>query len=173
MKALKGLVALLLFGVSALVAVRIVIPPLRCNLDKARVNAATVLPDRPRTYGQIRRARRLETMCLRCLEILPNDPEFRTLLGSNQRMLGQYDEAERNYRRSLDLAERAETYAFLALLQLDRGRLEEARQNLYHACLFNMSFVEMVSSPMREEIYEAVIQRHTKLRGGSRPDLLP
>jgi tetratricopeptide (TPR) repeat protein len=171
MKAIKAIVALLLVGVSAFVAMRIVIPPLRCNIEKARVNAATVLPDRARnTYRQIRRARALAATCLRCLEVLPNDSEFRTLLASNQRMLGQYDEAERNYRRSLELNERAETYAFLALLQLDRGRLEEARQNLYHACLFDMSVVELVSSPTREEIYEAVMRRHMKLRGGSRPD---
>src|SRR5690349_772028 len=173
MKALRAVAALLLITVSALVARRIVLPPWRSNFDKARVNAATVLPDRPRTFGQVRRARQLETMCLRCLELIPNDVEFRTLLGSNQRMLGLYDDAERNYRQSIALTERAETYAFLALLQLDRGRLEEARQNLYHACLFDMNQVELVSSPMREEIYEAVIARHTKLRGGSRPDLLP
>lgn len=170
MKTLRALCALLVLGVSWLVGTRIVLPPLRCNVEKARVIAATILPDRARsTYGQIRRARRLETTCLRCLEALPNDSEFRTLLASNQRVLAQYAEAERNYRRSLELNERAETYAFLALLQLDRGRLEEAKQNLYHACLFDMTQVELVSSPLREEIYEAVMRRHMKLRGGSVP----
>lgn len=171
MKALKAIVALLLVGVCTLVALRVVLPPLRCNRVKARVNASTILPDRARnTYRQIRRARSLEAACLRCLEVLPNDADFLALLASNQRMLGLYDEAERNYRRSLALNERAETYAYLALLQIDRGRLEEARANMYRACLFDITQSELVSSPMREEIYEAVMARHTKLRGGSRPD---
>jgi tetratricopeptide (TPR) repeat protein len=170
MRALKVVVALLLVMVSATVAFRVVLPTIRCNAEKARVNTAMMIRDRARSsYDQTRRARRNAAACLRCLESFPNDAEFRMLLAANQHVIGIHDEAERNYRRALELNDRAETYAFLALLQLDLGRVEEARQNLYHACIFDISLVELVSSPMREEIYEAVMQRHEKLRGGSRP----
>lgn len=167
MRALRAVVALLLVVASAGVAIRIVLPAIRCNEEKGRVNAATMVRDRARnSYEQTRTAQRMAAACIRCLESFPNDAEFRMLLASNQHVLGIHDEAERNYRRALELNDRAETYAFLALLQLDLGRVEEARQNLYHACLFDISLVELVSSPMREEIYETVMQRHEKLRGG-------
>jgi len=168
MRALRVTLALLLVIAGAASALRI-FRALRCNEVKARVNAVTMVRDRARnSYEQISRARLMAAECSRCLESFPNDPEFRTLLASNQHVLAMDDEAERNYRRSLELNERAETYAFLAILQLDNGRVEEARKNLYHACLFDISLVELVSSPMREEVYEQVMQRHERLRG-SRP----
>jgi tetratricopeptide (TPR) repeat protein len=170
MRALKAAVALLLVVTSAGVAYRIVLPTIHCNEEKARANAAMMIRDRARSsYEQTRHARRTAAACIRCLQFFPNDSEFRVLLAANQHVLGIHEEAERNYRRALQLNDRAETYAFLALLQLDLGRVEEARQNLYRACLFDISLAELVSSPMREEIYEAVMQRHEKLRGGSRP----
>lgn len=169
MRALRAAVALLLVVASTVTALRVVLPLVRCNEAKARANAATMAGERARSsFEQTRRARRTVAECTRCLEAIPNDAEFRMLLASSQHVLGMDDEAERNYERSLALNERAQTYAFLALLQLDHGRIEEARQNLYHACLFDISLVELVSWPMREEVYQAVMKRHERLRG-SRP----
>src|SRR6202008_2406130 len=103
---------------SAGVAYQVVLPAIRCNEEKARVNAATMIRDRARSsYDQPRRARRPAAAFIRCLKSFPNDAEFLTLLASNQHVLGIHDESERNYRRALELNERAETYAFLALLQ--------------------------------------------------------
>jgi tetratricopeptide (TPR) repeat protein len=107
----------------------------------------------------------MAAVCAQCLEIFPNDPDFRILLASNQHILGQYEDAERNYRLALALNDRADAYAFLALLELDLGRIEEARRHLYHAALFDVAFLELVSSPMKEEIYAEVVKRHTQLRG--------
>ena len=166
MRLLKAAVALLLVVVSAATAFRIVLPSIQCNDAKARANAATIPGDRARRpFEEMRRARRTVAECERCRQAIPNDAEFRTLLASSQHVLGMDDEAERNYERSLALNERAQTYAFLALLQLDHGRIEEARQNLYHACLFDISLAELVSWPMRGEIYQAVMKRHERLRG--------
>ena len=170
MKALKAVLALLLVAAGAVTEYRIVLPAIHCNEIKGRANSALRIRDRvPNSYEQIELARRMAAECARCIESFPNDAEFRTLLASNQHALGMLDEAEHNYRLALDLNERAETYAYLALLQLDQGRLDEARQNLVHACLFDISLVDLVSSPMKEEVYEAVMKRHEKLRGGSRP----
>ena len=170
MRALRAAAALLVFIVCALTAVRFVLPSLPCNREKAVANTATILRDRARSsYEQTLRARKMAAACARCLEIFPNDPDFRILLASNQHVLGEYAEAEQNYRTVLENNERADAYAFLALLELDLGRIEEARRHLYHAALFDMSFVELVSSPMREEIYAEVMKRHDRLRRGSRP----
>lgn len=169
MKALRVTVALLVIVASAMVAFRVALPALRCNREKAIANAVTIVSDRARTsYERTRRAQTMAAACLKCLKVFPNDAELWTLLASNQHVLGQYAEAERNYRRSIELNERAETYAFLALLELDRGQVEEARRNLFRAGVFDISLLELVSSPMKEELYEAVMQRHEKLRG-SRP----
>jgi len=165
MKALRAAAALLVFAVCGLTAVRVILPSLPCNREKAVANTAAILRDRARSsYEQTLRARRMAAACARCVERFPNDPEFLILLASNQHVLRQYEDAERNYRRALELNERADAYAYLALLELDLGRIEEARQHLYHAALFDMSFVELVSSPMREEIYEEVMRRHDGLR---------
>lgn len=168
MRAIKAAAALLVIAVCALTAVRFVLPALRCNREKAVANTAGILRDRVRSsYEQTVRARRMAAACARCLEIFPNDPDFRILLASNQHVLGEYAEAERNYRLVLQNNERADAYAYLALVELDLGRIEEARRHLYHAALFDMSYVELVSSPMREEIYEEVMRRHEGLRRGA------
>jgi tetratricopeptide (TPR) repeat protein len=164
MRVLRAAAALFVIAASALTAVRFVLPSLHCNREKAVANTATIFRDRVRSSEQTLRARKTAAACARCLEIFPNDPDFRILLASNQHVLGDYAEAERNYRLVLQNNERADAYAYLALLELDLGRIEEARRHLYHAALFDMSFVELVSSPMKEEIYEDVMRRHDRLR---------
>jgi len=167
MRALRAAAALLLVVVCAATAFRVVLPALSCDKAKARANAAATFRDRaPTSFEQNRRARRTIAECTPCLEALPNDADMRTLLASSQHALGMDEEAERNYRLALSFYERAETYAYLGLLQLGQGRFAEARQNLYHASLFNIGFSELVSSPMREEIYDAVMKRHERLRAG-------
>lgn len=164
MKALRIVVAVMAIAACVVTAMRIVLPPWECNVEKSRVNTATVLADRASSsYEQSRRAYQMVQICEKCLKEIPNDSEFRMLLGKNQHLLGKYDSAELNYRRSLALAERPETYANLALLQLDRGEVEEARKSLFHAAIFDMAYVEWVSSPMRQELYQAVLKRHRQL----------
>ena len=169
MRALRIVAALLLVVACAATAIRVVLPPLSCEKAKARANAAANLRDRdraPRELEQNRRARQTIVECTPCLEAIPNDADMRTLVASSQHALGMDEEAERNYRLALTYYERAETYAYLGLLQLGQGRFAEARQNLYHASLFNIGFSELVSSPMREEIYDAVTKRHERLLAG-------
>jgi tetratricopeptide (TPR) repeat protein len=164
MKWLRALTALLAIAASVSAAWLLVVPRLGCNRDKAVVNAATIRLDRgPADDARTAEAMQLATICRRCLEQFPNDYEFHLLLGSNQQFYGDFDGAEQSFRRSLALSERPETLAYLAVMQLERGRPEEARQNLYRAALFNLSFVELVSDPLRTEIAQAVTARHQRL----------
>lgn len=164
MRVIRATLALLLVGSCVAAASRLVIPRLRCNLDKAQVNATTEITNGSAdTYERTVRARRNAEVCRRCLALFPNDYEFHMLLGTNEYLLGEYARSEASFLRSLDLNERPETYAYLAVTQLERGKYTEARKNLVRASMFNMRFVDLVSYPLRDEVYDEVMQRHRSL----------
>jgi tetratricopeptide (TPR) repeat protein len=164
MKWLRACAALLVIGACAAAAWLLVVPRFGCNRDKAIVNEATVRLARGQADdARTAEALQLAAICRRCVERFPNDYELHLLLGSNEQFYGDFDGAEQSFRRSLALSERPETYAYLAVLLLERGRPDEARQILYRAALFNLSFVELVSDPLRTEIAQAVTARHKRL----------
>ncbi|HKR62493.1 MAG TPA: hypothetical protein VJZ00_02075 [Thermoanaerobaculia bacterium] len=164
MKALRAFVALLAIASAAAAAWKLVLPRYDCNHQKAIVNSWTVRLDRETDETvRIEKAREMIEICRRCLEQFPDDYELYLLLGSNETFLREYDDAEQSFRRSLALSERPETYAYLALAQLEEGKADEARKNLYRAALFNLSVVELVSEPMRSELAQAVTDRHRRL----------
>jgi tetratricopeptide (TPR) repeat protein len=170
MKWLRTLAAVLVVVASAAAAWHLVIPRLRCNRDKAIVNTWTIRLNRQGVDSQsVMKARELAEMCRRCLELFPNDYEFELLLGSNESFVGDHERAEQTFLRSLALNERPETYAYLALTQLDEGKVDEARKNLYLGALFNLTVVELISDPLQSEIAQAVTERHKRL--GSRDPL--
>jgi tetratricopeptide (TPR) repeat protein len=164
MKWLRTLVALLAVASSAASAWRLVLPRYGCNRDKGIVNSWTIrLSSGPADYERTTKAQELAEMCRVCLEHFPNDYELHYLLAANEAFLGDDEGAERSYRRSIALNERPESLANLAVLQLVQGRTEEARGNLYHAALFNMAVVALVSEPLRSDVTNAVIDRHKRL----------
>lgn len=164
MRWVRRFAAILLVAVSALATWKLVLPRHSCNQSKTIVNSAIIrLGREPADFQRTSEARELVRRCLRCLEVLPNDYEFHLLLGSAQGLLGDFAGAERSYRHSLELNERPETYAYLALIQLEQGKTDGARQNLYHAALFNLGVVELVTDPLRTEVYRAVVARHATL----------
>ncbi len=164
MKWLRTFLALLVVVASLTAAWRLVIPRYGCNRDKAIVNAWTIRLSRgPADYERTTKARELVEMCRRCLERFPNDNEFHLLLASNLLFVGDMEGAEQSFLRSIALNERPEAFAYLGVMQLEQGRTEEARKNLYHGALFNMTVVEAVSEPLRTEVAVAVITRHKRL----------
>lgn len=164
MKWLRALLAVAVVIAAAVSAWRLVIPRYRCNRDKAIVNATTILLESgPADYERTVKARRLAETCRRCLERFFEDYEFHLLLASNQWLMGDFEGAERSYRNSLALNERPETYANLALMQIEMGKTAEARKNLYHASLFHLAACELVTDPLRTEVRQAVLARHERL----------
>src|SRR5829696_1410512 len=126
MKWLRTLAALLVVVASGATAWQLVIPRLRCNRDKAIVNSWTGRLGRQGLDSRgMTKARELAQMCRRCLAIFPNDYEFELLLGANESYLGDHARAEETLRRSIALNQRPETYASLALTQLDEGKVDE------------------------------------------------
>lgn len=164
MKWVRPIVALFVIAASGGAALRLVIPRYRCNADKAIANASTILVQEELAgYERMAKAREVAEICRRCLERVPNDYEFLNLLASNEEVLGDHEHAEKSYQRSISLNARPESYAYLGLIQLERGRVDEARRNLYYGALFNLSVVELISEPLRSEVAKAVLDRHKKL----------
>lgn len=164
MKWLKAFLALLVVAACAAAAWQLVIPRYACNRDKAIVNSWTIRLSRGSAeFERTSKARELVDLCRRCLEHFPNDNEFHLLLASNLLFLGDTEGAEQSFLRSIALNQRPEAFAYLAVMQLEQGRMDEARKNLYYGALFNMTVVEAVSEPLRTEVATAVIARHRSL----------
>ena len=165
MKGLRGAIAVMVVVASAAAAWRLVLPRYPCNREKAIVDAAIM---RTRNEGEdpgAIDAGKLAAACRECLERFPEDYELHSLLASMQEVLGDLDGAEVSYRKSIRLNERPETYAYLGILELTRGKLDEARANLYYGSLFNLAVAEAVSDPLRTELMEEVMARHRSLNG--------
>jgi tetratricopeptide (TPR) repeat protein len=164
MKWLRTIVALCVIAASGGVALRLVIPRFRCNTEKAIADAATILVQEELSgYERTSKAREIAQTCRRCLELFPEDYEFLNLLAANEEVLGDHERAEKSYQRSIALNARPETYAYLGMVQLERGRVDEARKNLIYGALFNLSVVELISEPLRSEVAKAVLDRHQRL----------
>lgn len=164
MRVLRAILAVAAVVACALAAARLVLPRWRCNAEKGRVAVETQrdTPDRAE------RARELAAVCRRCLDRFPNDYEYAMLLAANEHWLGRRDEAEASYQRALQLNERPEAYAQLALLALERGDVATARRHLMTASVFNLSYSELVGYPLGTEVQVAVQEREKRLRRARR-----
>lgn len=166
MKAIKTFFVLLLAATSIAVIVRIAIPRLSCNLAKGRINRSMVrLWADGREFERAAAARRNVAICRRCMATFPYDHHWHYLLGGNLRLVGEREEALRSLRQALALAERAETYAQIAEVEMELGNVEAAREALMQATLFNLVYASALASPVREEVRAAVIGRYERLTG--------
>jgi hypothetical protein len=59
----------------------------------------------------------------------------------------------------------------MALLELEQGNVAEAHNLLVRASMFNLTFSEHVSNPMRRDVYREVIRRQRLLQGLPPPAL--
>ena len=165
---IRLMTALALATVTAAAIWRLVIPRYRCSRDKQTVVIALERLDARGTgYTATVEARLLTDLCRRCLERFPNDHEMHLLLGSAQLLMGDRSGAATSYRRSIALNERPETYAYLAVTQLQNGQSDAARENLYYAAAFNVSVVLLVADPLRSDVERAVFTRHENLIRGN------
>lgn len=164
MKLLRAALALLLLAASGMVISRVMAPRVRCNLAKGDINRKVRRFHRiADEYQRANMARRNLAQCDECLEIFPSDFQLHLLRGANLRILGRYDESVRAFEQALAATERAETYAQLAEVEIERGNVEAGRRALLRAATFDISHVEMVDDPLKTEIYTAVYERRERL----------
>lgn len=168
MKTVKAFVALLLAAASTAPIARVAIPRLECNLAKGRINRE--LRRMASTGDEFQRAaaaRRNVAICRRCMANFPQDHHWPFLLGGNLRILNERDDAMRSFERSLALAERPETYAQIAEVQIELGNIEAARAALLQAVTFQLAYAESVDVPLRTEVENAVYERYERLTGNA------
>lgn len=165
MKAVRLLLALLIVAASLLVIAQTLVPRAQCNREKGRIQAEILeFANTGDDYVRIARARRNVEAGRRCIARVPADHEMWFLLGVNQRVLQRSDEALQSFRRALALNERPETYAEIALLELERGNVQLARELLVRAAMFNMTYSEYVSPDLGAEIYLEAERRQKALQ---------
>ncbi|HYC60588.1 MAG TPA: hypothetical protein VEK79_13570 [Thermoanaerobaculia bacterium] len=174
MKAFRVVLAVLLLGAAIAVIERAMVPLVRCNLAKGAINRTVRRFHRiGDEYQRFNMARRNLVRCDECLAAFPNDYQMHLLRAANLRILGRYDEAVRTFEHALTLTERAEIYAQLGEVEIERGNVEAARRALLKAATFNIEHVMTVDQPMRDEIYTAVYARIDRLKAAKHGQASP
>ena len=165
MRSIRIAIAAVLCAVVALAIVRNVVPRFQCSAEKKRTEGWL---ETARESGSLDRriavARDAIPHLLRCVERDPSDYEALFLIGVARREAEQNDAALQAFSSSLALNERPETYASIALLQLEMGKAEEARRNFRQAVYFNLDMIDYVDAAMREEMQTAALERQARLK---------
>lgn len=142
-----------------------VVPRYLCDTEKKRTE---LWLDTARESGSIDRriavARAAIPRLMQCVEHDPADYEALFLLAVARRDAEQREAALRTFEATLALNERPEIHTNVGILQLEQGRLEEARQNLLRAAYFNIAFSGEVDQALAAELYAEVEKRQARLR---------
>ena len=168
MRVVKFVLVLMLAAVSAAAVVRVAIPRWKCNLEKGRINREVRRLSRTGDeYERISRARVNVAKCRECIALFPQDHQFYMLLAANLRVLGERDEAIRTLKHAISLVERADMWAQIGELEIERGNLEAGRAAIMTAASFEIFYIDWVSEPMRHQLQNAVMERFNRLQAAA------
>jgi tetratricopeptide (TPR) repeat protein len=149
----------------ALVIQRELVPRYACNAEKKRTE---LWLDTARESGsperQLAVARAAIPRLTRCAEFDPGDYEALFLLGVARYDAGQKEAALNAYAASLAVNERPETYTNIGSIQLEQGKLDAARQNLFRAMHFHANVVIHFDPLMRHELQTEFDARQARLK---------
>jgi len=163
MKLVRPLLAFLAVAVSFVAAYRLCWMRLRCERDKyAIVQRLDYVRDAD-AYTKNTVAREILPRLRACVEQDPSDFQARFLMAKAATHAGQDQLALSLYQEAADLNQRPEIYASIGLLHLKAGRVNEARENLMRATMFNTHFAGYVAQPLQDELQAAVIARRERL----------
>ena len=146
----------------------------RCNLDKRR--AATMVDTAlkaPSEYGRIELGRRAIEIANRWLELFPADYELYITRGGGEEAAGMKERALQSYQQAYALNQRPEVLLYMALVQFDQGRPDEAMVNLTKAATFNLSVGRYVDSATKQRIADAAREREARLTAAARAKRAP
>jgi len=163
-KAIRATLAMLMAVAILATIVRGILPRIECNLEKGRINREVrVLERSGDQYFRSERAKKNILSCTRCLSIYPDDFQMYMLLGVNQRILGNYDDALESLRTALALAERPEIYMQMGEIEIARGNPAAARPLLLQAATFSVLTLDGIDEPMKSELKAEVAARRQRL----------
>lgn len=144
--------SLLLAGVPAAAAAALswvlVVEPFRCSVRAARAQQRMLFATR---HDNLSSAPIIARASLEEIAGCPawryDDIDILMIRAADNRVLRRLSEAEGDYRRAIDIAPRPELYLNLGLVLIDEGRLDEARQVLLKAVLFDFHMLEEIGRP--------------------------
>lgn len=168
-RTLKISLALLTVIAAITLVVHKILPRIECNRDKGRINRSVRRFSRTGDENaRMAQARNNLAACRRWLAMYPEDFQLHMLTAANLRILGSPDDALRSFENALAIAERPETYAQMAEIELERGNLEAGRRHMLKVATFSMLFLDYVDEPMRGEIRAEVLAHYERLRAARR-----
>jgi tetratricopeptide (TPR) repeat protein len=131
--------------------------PYACNVAISEITARTAASDNLR--GEYAKVQRAEANIARLRALEPHcrtDVRLYMLLGGNEALAGQPQNAVRNYELALTIDRRPEIYIALAEQLILLGRIDEAVDNYVIAGRFSPAVLEIIPS---EEIARRVRER--------------
>ena len=159
---MKSLATLLLAVASATAIWQIPVQRYRANLSRRQIEMLVVRAE----ASASEHARR--TLALRAIELthqpLEIDPtDYRTLIlkGAAEAAAGRSDAALATYRHALTVNERPEIYAYMGILQMERGEVDDAMANLLKASDFDANLINLVAPSTQQAISAELKRRQT------------
>jgi len=169
MRLIRLLLAVAIVTVAALAIYRGPVLRYQCNLDKRR--AASIVETAlkaPSEYERVELGRRAIEMTNRWIEVFPADYELYITRGGAEEAAGMKERALGSYQQAYALNERPEVLLYMALVQFDQGRPDEAMVNLTKAATFNLSVGRYVDSATKQRIADAAREREARLTAAAR-----
>jgi O-antigen ligase len=158
-----GAVAVAAIAVTCLAAYRVGWMRYRTEVVKKRAEER-LYRDYSSDYERLRVARAVTSELAPYFENDPADYQTLFMMATAADNLKRKGQALTMYERALSLNQRPEIYANIAVLQLELGRADAARDNMMRAAIFNVLYVEQVADPLRGEIIVAVHDRFKRLQ---------
>jgi tetratricopeptide (TPR) repeat protein len=160
----KTVASLVIVAALALAIVRVPVSRYRANLERTEVNR---LLDRAEKATSEYEKRRLALAAIekasRWLALDPADYKLLVARGAAEALAGSPDRAIETYQQALTLNERREIYTYLGVLQMNRGEVDAAIENLTRAAAFNTTTKRYVAPHTQYLIDKALEERRLRL----------
>ena len=127
----------------------------RANLDRRQIDLLVSRAEASASEAE-RRALALRAIELTHAPLETNPVDYKTLIlkGVAEAAAGRDEAALATWRHSLTINERPETYAYLGVLQMERGEVDAAMTNLMRAAEFNVVMARLVAPSTQKLIYD-------------------
>lgn len=151
---MKIAASVLIVAAAAFAAYALAIAPYAQNLDKLALERNTRGAELAEPFVAARTARANILTARQMLQKNPADVDLYMMLASNQRIVGENQEALAAYDEALRVRPRPEIYLTLGQLQLEMGQRDAAIENMARAVRFEEGLAEEIEDPAVREAVE-------------------
>lgn len=160
-------VASILLALAAVTAIwQVPVRRYQANLQRRQIDLLVARAEGSSSEHE-RRALALRAIELTHQPLETNPVDYKTLIlkGAAEAAAGRGDEALATYRHALTVNERPETYAYMGVLQMERGEVDAAMANLLRAAEFNVVMTRLVAPSTQKLIYDELKKRKPQSLG--------